>query len=87
MGDAWPVESAAGVRGLRIGCKAGVRMTEKPKRKHNPDWPSAKRDRATGANKARATAVHKRFAEVTGYATPAKLVAAIEAGEVSIVKR
>lgn len=62
-------------------------ITDKPKRRFNPDWPSAQRDAETGARKARSAERWVRFAEVTGYASPAKLVAAIQAGEAQIVRK
>ena len=61
-------------------------VTDKPKRKFNPAWPSAKRDAESGAHAARTASYRKRFAEVTGYDSPAKLVAAIQSGEAGVVR-
>lgn len=58
--------------------------SDKPKRRFNPNWPSARKDAESGAHAARTASYRKRFAEVTGYASPAKLVKAIEAGLVTI---
>lgn len=61
-------------------------VTDKPKRKFNPAWPSAQRDAESGARKARSAKRWVRFAEVTGYASPAVLVKAMQAGEAGLVR-
>lgn len=61
--------------------------TDKPKRKFNPAWPSAQHDAQSGAKAARTASYRRKFAEVTGYDSPAKLVKAIKAGTAMIVRK
>lgn len=57
-----------------------------PRRRFNPAWPSAQRDAQSGAKAARTASYRRKFAEVTGYASPAKLVAAIQSSEAGVVR-
>lgn len=58
----------------------------KNKRKFNPTWPSARRDVQSGAAATRVATQRKMFAEVTGYASPAVLVKALQTGAAGIVE-
>jgi len=58
---------------------------DKPKRKFNPEWGSAKRDIASGAAAARTAGQRKAFAEATGH-TSVALVKALQAGQCAIVR-
>ena len=54
--------------------------------RYNPAWPSAIADKRLGFGKQRMIEARKKFATVTGYSSPTKLVEAIESGEITIHK-